>query len=134
MFELIYREFAHKILVTGKSINFLKDICEEKLLIKGKKELKEYLESNGQYFNAYISAQIHNLFFSLFRISAEDIFADVPDTKLHMLIDAVYLSTSKKVLDIVKGPHKLLEHLKAMRNYLLLGQGDFIGMLMENMK
>lgn len=51
-----------------------------------------------------------------------------------MLIEAVYLSTSKKVLDIVKGPHKLLEHLKAMRNYLLLGQGDFIGMLMENLK
>lgn len=41
------RELAHKILVTGKSINFLKDICEEKTLIKGKKELKEYLETNG---------------------------------------------------------------------------------------
>lgn len=43
------RELAHKILVTGKSINFLKDICEEKTLIKGKKELKEYLETNGSY-------------------------------------------------------------------------------------
>lgn len=43
------RELAHKILVTGKSINFLKDICEEKTLIKGKKELKEYLETNGTF-------------------------------------------------------------------------------------
>lgn len=32
------------------------------------------------------------------------------------------------------GPHKLLEHLQAMRRYLLLGQGDFIGILMENLK
>lgn len=44
------------------------------------------------------------------------------------------MNTSKKVLDIVMGPHKLLEHLQAMRKYLLLGQGDFIGLLMENLK
>lgn len=49
-----HRELAHKILVTGKSINFLKDICEEKTLIKGKKELKEYLATNGAYAREYI--------------------------------------------------------------------------------
>lgn len=32
------------------------------------------------------------------------------------------------------GPHKLLEHLQAMRRYLLLGQGDFIDLLMEKLK
>lgn len=42
-----YRELAYKILVTGKSINFLKEICEEKTTIKGKKELQEYLEAHG---------------------------------------------------------------------------------------
>lgn len=67
-------------------------------------------------------------------ILGDNIFADVPDTKLHMMINDVYLNTSKKVLDIVIGPHKLLEHLQAMRKYLLLGQGDFIGLLMENLK
>lgn len=67
-------------------------------------------------------------------ISVDNIFADVPDTKLHIMINNVYLNTSKKVLDIVMGPHKLLEHLQAMRKYLLLGQGDFIGLLMENLK
>lgn len=64
----------------------------------------------------------------------EDIFADVSDTRLHMMINDVYLNTSKKVLDIVMGPHKLLEHLQAMRKYLLLGQGDFVGLLMEKLK
>lgn len=58
----------------------------------------------------------------------------IPDTKLHTLIDNVYFNTSKKVLDIVVGGHKLLLHLQAMKNYLLLGQGDFIGTLMESMK
>lgn len=69
-----------------------------------------------------------------FLFTGDNLFSPVPDTKLHMLIDAVYLNTSKKVLDIVMGPHKLLKHLQAMRNYLLLGQGDFIGILIENLK
>lgn len=64
----------------------------------------------------------------------DDIFADVADTKLHIMINEVYLNTSKKVLDIVMGPHKLLEHLQAMRKYLLLGQGDLVGLLMEKLK
>lgn len=64
----------------------------------------------------------------------EDIFADVADTKLHIMFNEVYLNTSKKVLDIVMGPHKLLEHLQAMRKYLLLGQGDLVGLLMEKLK
>lgn len=46
--SLFHRELAHKILVTGKSINFLKDIYDERTIIKGRKELKEYLESNGK--------------------------------------------------------------------------------------
>lgn len=45
--SFISRELAYKILVTGKSINFVKEICEEKTSIKGKKELEEYFESNG---------------------------------------------------------------------------------------
>lgn len=69
-----------------------------------------------------------------FLLPVEDIFADVADTKLHIMVNEVYLNTSKKVLDIVMGPHKLLEHLQAMRKYLLLGQGDLVGLLMEKLK
>lgn len=72
--------------------------------------------------------------FFCFLTTVEDIFCDVPDTKLHLMLNDAYLNTSKKVLDIVMGPHKLLEHLQAMRKYLLLGQGDFVGLLMEKLK
>lgn len=102
---------AQKILVTGKSINFLRTICEDKTMLKGRKELKECFDENSN-----------------------DLFSPVSNTKLHMMIENVYSNTSKKVLDIVKGPHKLLGHLQAMRKYLLLGQGDFIDLLMENLK
>lgn len=108
---LFFSVMAQKILVTGKSINFLRTICEDKTMLKGRKELKECFDENSN-----------------------DLFSPVSNTKLHMMIENVYSNTSKKVLDIVKGPHKLLGHLQAMRKYLLLGQGDFIDLLMENLK
>ncbi|XP_036317961.1 gamma-tubulin complex component 3 [Rhagoletis pomonella] len=109
--NFVSTEMAHKILVTGKSINFLCEVCEDNRPVKGRDELRQCIEEN-----------------------ADHIFSHVADTKLHSTIDAIYLNTSKRVLDIVMGPHKLLEHLQAMRRYLLLGQGDFIGILMENLK
>lgn len=109
--NFISKQLAHRILVTGKSINYLREVCLDKTPIKGREELKQCFQSN-----------------------VDNLFSSVSDTKLHLMIDNVYLSTSKKVLDIVMGPHKLLDHLQAMRKYLLLGQGDFIGLLMENLK
>lgn len=100
-----------KIAVTGVSINFLREVCQDKSPIKGREELKQCFEKN-----------------------IEDLFAPVADTKLHEMIQIAYLNTSKKVLDIATGTYRLMEHLHAMRKYLLLGQGDFISLLMKNLK
>lgn len=107
----VSKPMARKILVSGKSINFLREVCEDRTPIKGREELKQAFEANS-----------------------EDLFGAVSDSKLHDMIDLVYLNTSKKVLDIALGQYRLLEHLQAMRKYLLLGQGDFINLLMENLK
>lgn len=107
----VSKSLARTILVSGKSINFLREVCKDKSPIKGREELKQAFENN-----------------------VEDLFGPVPDSKLHEMIHQVYLNTSKKVLDIAMGQYRLLEHLQAMRKYLLLGQGDFINLLMENLK
>lgn len=107
----VSKQLARNILVSGKSVNFLREVCEDRTPIKGREELKLAFE--------------HNI---------EDLFGPVPDSKLHEMINQVYLNTSKKVLDIALGQYRLLEHLQAMRKYLLLGQGDFINLLMENLK
>lgn len=107
----VSKQLARNILVPGKSINFLREVCEDRTPIKGREELKTALENE-----------------------IEDIFGTVADSKLHESIDQVYLNTSKKVLDIALGQYRLFEHLQAMRKYLLLGQGDFINLLMENLK
>lgn len=109
--SFIPHNLAKKILTAGKSINFLREVCQDKSPIKGREELKQCFENN-----------------------VEDLLAPRHDTKLHGMIDSVYLNTSKKVMDIALGTYRLLEHLQAMRKYLLLGQGDFIGLLMENLK
>lgn len=109
--SFISKSLAHKILVSGKSINFLREICEDKTPIKGREELRLAFENN-----------------------LDDLYSQGMDTKLHDMIDQVYLNTSQKVLEIAMGQYRLMEHLFAMRKYLLLGQGDFIGVLMENLK
>lgn len=47
--SFISRELANKILVTGKSINFLREVCEDKTPVKGKEELKKCFETNRTY-------------------------------------------------------------------------------------
>jgi gamma-tubulin complex component 3 len=109
--SFISKQLAHHILVSGKSINFLREVCEDKTPIKGREELRGAFDNN-----------------------IDGLFKFGSDSKLHELIDQVYLNTSQKVLEIAMGQYSLMEHLYSMRKYLLLGQGDFIGMLMENLK
>lgn len=45
----ISTELAHKILVTGKSINFLYHICEDKQSVKVRDELNHCIEENGNF-------------------------------------------------------------------------------------
>ncbi|EPY86926.1 gamma-tubulin complex component 3 [Camelus ferus] len=49
-------------------------------------------------------------------------------------IDAAYFETSKYLLDVLNKKYSLLDHMQAMRRYLLLGQGDFIRHLMDLLK
>ncbi|KAH8420633.1 hypothetical protein KR009_012413, partial [Drosophila setifemur] len=104
-------ELADRILKTGKCINFLREVCERTELVRGCNELKEIMDNNPT-----------------------NIFSYVPDTNWHAAVETCYSRTSKHVLDMMVGPHKLLDHLHGMRRYLLLGQGDFVSILIENMK
>lgn len=102
---------AKRILLIGKSINFLREVCLDKSEIKDRGELELCLTSNS-----------------------DDLFVTFEDTKLHAQIEKFCSNTSQKVLEIVMVQNNLMNHLHSIRKYLLLGQGDFIGMLMENLQ
>lgn len=66
-------------------------------------------------------------------LTAAELLSDL-EGAFQQKIDAAYFDTSKYLLDVLNRNYLLLEHLQAMRRYLLLGQGDFIRHLMDLLK
>jgi len=50
---------------------------------------------------------------------------------LERSIDTAYKIASKRLFEVFINKFKLLDHLDALRNYLMLGRGDFADQLME---
>ncbi|RUS81826.1 hypothetical protein EGW08_010418, partial [Elysia chlorotica] len=99
---------ASRILLTGKSINFLRQVCEDRTPIKGR-EVAMKLDLT----------------------QAASMFSQDQNSDFQQMLDSVYEFTSQHLLNVLQKKYKFLEHLKAMRRYLLLGQGDFIRHLMD---
>ncbi|XP_071440616.1 gamma-tubulin complex component 3-like [Hetaerina americana] len=100
---------AKKILSTGKSINFLREVCEDHTPLRGREALKQALE----------------------KTSVEALFMEDRDGGLQAMMDTAYRETSLRVLTVMKEQYCFQDHLLALRQFLLLGQGDFIRYLME---
>ncbi|XP_018331578.1 gamma-tubulin complex component 3 [Agrilus planipennis] len=100
---------AKKILATGKSINFLRQICQDNEQIPGREALQKLFTHT----------------------TAEVLFAPEQSIDLHSNLENAYCQTSLRVLNMLKDKFRLMEHLQAFRRYLLLGQGDFIRHLLE---
>jgi hypothetical protein len=50
---------------------------------------------------------------------------------LERSIDAAYQIASQRLFDVFFDKFKLLDHLRALKNYLMLGHGDFADQLMD---
>ena len=106
--------WVKKILATGKSINFLRCVCEGSAISSG-------ISSNRQKVIHLLEKEC----------SAANLFEEVHDNKLLEAVQLCYADTSSLVLNTLFKRYKLVEHFSAMRKYLLLGQGDLIRYLME---
>lgn len=113
--SFISMELGTKILNIGKSINFIRRVCQDRSPIRGGDEKAlEYSKSQ----EASAAAQL----------TADEEFGG---TALQETVDTTYRLTSKRLLEIFFSKYKFLDHLRALRLYLLLGQGDFIRHLMD---
>ncbi|XP_076435742.1 gamma-tubulin complex component 3 homolog [Babylonia areolata] len=99
---------ARRISLTGKSINFLRQVCQDRTPIMGR--------------DAAMSVDSKH---------AQSMFVQDEEASFQTMIDGVYTDTSRHLLDVLHSKYKFMDHLKAMRRYLLLGQGDFIRHLMD---
>lgn len=100
---------ATRILASGKSINFLKQICKDGGQLPGREALQKLFHTT----------------------SAAALFTPEQSVEFHLTLETVYKETSFRVLDLLKNKYNLYEHLQSLRRYLLLGQGDFIRHLLE---
>uniref|UniRef100_A0A665U3G3 Uncharacterized protein n=1 Tax=Echeneis naucrates TaxID=173247 RepID=A0A665U3G3_ECHNA len=110
--SFITMDQARKVLLIGKSINFLHQVCHDRT-------------PPGKITSASKSADTPK--------DAAELLSDL-EGAFQEKIDAAYFDTSKYLLDVLNRNYLLLEHLQAMRRYLLLGQGDFIRHLMDLLK
>ncbi|XP_062866579.1 gamma-tubulin complex component 3 [Trichomycterus rosablanca] len=110
--SFITMDQARKVLLIGKSINFLHQVCHDRT-------------PPGKMPSTSKSADSPK--------DAAELFTDL-ESAFQSKIDAAYFETSKYLLDVLNKNYQLLDHLQAMRRYLLLGQGDFIRHLMDLLK
>ncbi|OCT92539.1 hypothetical protein XELAEV_18015595mg [Xenopus laevis] len=103
---------SRKVLLIGKSINFLHQVCHDQTPASKAMAVGKSAESPKD---------------------AAELFTDL-ENAFQTKIDAAYFDTSRYLLDVLNKNYNLLEHMQAMRRYLLLGQGDFIRHLMDLLK
>ncbi|KAK9448318.1 Spc98 family-domain-containing protein [Limtongia smithiae] len=95
-------DLIKKILQTGKSLDFIRNGC-----------------GDGDWVDKY-SVECYRTF-----------QYDGNDREVEDALDTAYHKTVTHLMDILTIKFRLREHIQALKNYLLLGQGDFIAMLME---
>uniref|UniRef100_A0A670JAI1 Tubulin gamma complex component 3 n=1 Tax=Podarcis muralis TaxID=64176 RepID=A0A670JAI1_PODMU len=110
--SFITMDHSRKVLLIGKSINFLHQVCHDQ-------------SPSSKMIAVAKSAESPK--------DAAEMFTDL-ENAFQGKIDAAYFETSKYLLDVLNKKYNLLEHMQAMRRYLLLGQGDFIRHLMDLLK
>lgn len=96
-------EFARKIFLIGKSLNFIRYGCGDSTWVE------DYSKD----------------------CSRELQYGDT--ATLETSIDEAYKRTMARLTHLMSDKFKLFEHLAALKKYLLLGQGDFIALLMESL-
>lgn len=101
--SIITDDFAQKVFLIGKSLNFIRHSC-----------------GDAQWVDDYSKSS-----------SKELRYGDT--ATLEAWIDEAYKTTMKRLMDLMTSKFHLFDHLRALKSYLLLGQGDFIALLMESL-
>ncbi|OOF99811.1 hypothetical protein ASPCADRAFT_161035 [Aspergillus carbonarius ITEM 5010] len=101
--SIITQDFAKKVFLIGKSLNFIRYGC-----------------GDSGWVEAYSK-----------EASKELRYGDT--ATLESSIDEAYKTTMARLIYLMDEKFRLFDHLRALKKYLLLGQGDFIALLMESL-
>ncbi len=119
--KFIPPEMANKILIVGKSINFLCQCCKTDGVVSAS-SVDPAQGNVGDHMISAVSA-------ALTRVKLEYGAADA----LYEAVERAYAITNARIRNVLINNHKLLAHLLALKKFLLLGQGDFATSLMDRL-
>ncbi|KAH9450460.1 hypothetical protein MJO29_014588 [Puccinia striiformis f. sp. tritici] len=106
--SFISEGFARKIFSTGKSLNFIRHSCGD----------YEWHETRRKIYTTETnSTNLH--------------YKDI--NGLQQTIESTYSIATNRLFQIFFIKLRLLDHFKAVKDYLLLGRGDFISILIESL-
>lgn len=101
--SIVSEEFADKVFLIGKSLNFIRYGC-----------------ADGAWVEDYSKEASRELKYG--------------DTALLATsIDEAYKTVMARLITLMEDKFALYSHLQALKKYLLLGQGDFVALLMESL-
>ena len=101
--SIMTSDFARRVYLIGKSLNFIRYSC-----------------GDSGWVEDYSKGSSRDLQYG--------------DTAtLGSSIDEAYKLTMARLIHLMEDKFNLFEHLQALKKYLLLGQGDFIALLMESL-
>ncbi|KAL9054851.1 MAG: hypothetical protein Q9162_003883 [Coniocarpon cinnabarinum] len=101
--SVVDEAFAQRVFLIGKSLNFIRTAC-----------------GDPGWVSTYSKTHSHPLSYS--------------DTAaLSSSIDSAYSDTMSRLIHLMNTKFHLRTHLTALKNYLLLAQGDFVSLLMESL-
>ena len=101
--SIVNSDFAQRVYLIGKSLNFIRYGCND-----------------GAWVESYskdASRELH--------------YGDTAN--LSQSIDEAYKTVMARLIHLMETKFALFDHLAALKKYLLLGQGDFIALLMESL-
>ncbi|WPH01449.1 Hypothetical protein R9X50_00429500 [Acrodontium crateriforme] len=100
---IITPDFANKVFLIGKSLNFIRYGCGDSAWVEN------YSKETSQELQ----------------------YGDT--ATMSTSIDEAYGSVMARLINLMETKFALFSHLQALKKYLLLGQGDFIALLMESL-
>ena len=100
---IITEELAKKVFLIGKSLNFIRYGCGDSSWVEN------YSKDTSKELRYGVTAN------------------------LETSIDEAYKTTMARLIHLMDSKFRLFDHLNALKKYLLLGQGDFVALLMESL-
>lgn len=101
--SIITEPFAQKVFLIGKSLNFIRHSCGDTAWVQ------EYSKADSKELR----------------------YGDTET--LEAWIDDAYKTTMERLMKLMTDKFHVFDHLRALKDYILLGQGDFIALLMESL-